>query len=202
MKIGIYGAGSFCHQIDRTIDYIGVDGGVATLHQLGISPIYVVGDFDSLSEQELTSDIRQKRLPCRKDDTDTAIAISEALAMGYDEIVLYGVTGGRIDHFLAVCRLLAQYKDVKITVYDDFNCLYILKPGEHQIFKWGYDYLSFFSLNQATITLKGVAYPLNNYDLRYDDALCVSNEIIDPYAQVITDGYLYCIQSRNGLISK
>ncbi len=33
MKIGIYGAGSFCHQIDRTIDYIGVDGGVATLHQ-------------------------------------------------------------------------------------------------------------------------------------------------------------------------
>lgn len=196
MKIGIYGAGNFCHNINQNIDYIGVDGGVASLLKLGITPIYVIGDFDSLDHKYLSMDIKNKHLPCHKDDTDTAVAIQEALALGYDEIELYGVTGGRIDHFFAICRLLAQYKDIKITVYDDVNCLYILKPGQHWIEKNGYDYLSFFAFDKAIISLDQVAYPLDHYVLVYDDALCVSNEIIGEKAFIQTDGYLFCIQSR------
>ena len=34
--------------------------------------------------------------------TDTHAAIEYAISKGYDEIELYGVTGGRLDHFFAV----------------------------------------------------------------------------------------------------
>lgn len=196
MKIGIYGAGDFCRRIDRNIPYIGVDGGIEALSQLGISPIYVVGDFDSLADASLKQLAPYRQLACRKDDTDTAVAIQEAIKMDYTEIALYGVTGGRLDHFMAVCRLLARYKDYRLTIYNDDNCCFLLAPGKHRVLRQHYRYISFFSLDQAIISLDQVAYPLDHYDLRYDDPLCVSNEIIGEAAIVETDGYLYCFQSE------
>lgn len=198
MKIGIYGAGAFCSKINPDIPYIGVDGGVASLKRLGIKPIYIVGDFDSLDEQLLDDHIQTSRLPCQKDDTDTAIAIKEALRLGYDEFELYGVTGGRLDHFMAVCRLLAAYKELSITILDDLNRCFILKPGKHYVPALDYNYLSFFALNRAHLTLAQVAYPLDHYLLTYEDSLCVSNEIIGNEAFIETDGYLYCFQTRKG----
>lgn len=196
MKIGIYGAGDFCKTIDKTIDYIGVDGGVSSLFKIGITPKYVIGDFDSFSHREWLENIETKVLPCRKDETDTEVALMEAIRMGYDEINLYGVTGGRLDHFFTVCRLLVKYKNAKITLYDDVNKIFLLQPGCHQISKDQYAYLSFFALKPTHLSLQSVAYPLNNYLLVYEDGLCVSNEIIGDYAIVHTDKSIYCIQSK------
>mgnify|MGYP000210964258 CR=1 FL=1 len=49
-------------------------------------------------------------LPERKDVTDTHAAIEYAISKGYDEIELYGVTGGRLDHFFAVMCLPEKYQ--------------------------------------------------------------------------------------------
>ena len=42
--------------------------------------------------------------------TDTHAAIEYAISKGYDEIELYGVTGGRLDHFLQLCVCLKNIK--------------------------------------------------------------------------------------------
>lgn len=196
MKIGIYGAGSFCSQVDRTIPYIAVDGGIAWLNKLAIQPIYIVGDFDSYDQNQIMESAHITILPCHKDYTDTEVALMEAVKMGYDEIELYGVTGGRLDHFFAVCRLLVHYQDLSITIKDDQNKIFLLSRGVHIISKEDYDYLSFFAIERVCLTLKSVAYPLDHFYLDYDNGLCVSNEIVGSFCQVECDQPLYCVQAR------
>ena len=54
---------------------------------------------------------------------------------GYDAIDLYGVTHRRIDHFMAVLCLLEKYQDISITIYDEWNKIFVLKPGQHYLAK-------------------------------------------------------------------
>lgn len=198
MKIGIYGAGDFCACINQEIPFIAVDGGIISLQKLGITPMYVVGDFDSVDFKQVENYEHIIQLPCRKDYADSEVAIQYAIELGYDEIELYGVTGGRLDHFFAVCRFLVAYQHVQITIYDDLNKIFILRPGTHLINKDGYDYISFYAIEPTDLSLSGFEYPLNHFRLTYENALCLSNEIIDEVGQVETDKLLYCIQAKRG----
>lgn len=197
MKIGIYGAGNRCTQISRNLPFIAVDGGIEALEELGIQPRLIVGDFDSSDASKIDRSIEYLRLPSHKDYTDTEIAVMEAIKRGFDDIEIYGVTGGRLDHFFAVCRLLVKYQNIKITIYDDCNKIYLLSPGTHLIDKNNYTYLSFFAIHACHLTLKDVAYPLDHYLLTYENGLCVSNEILNNQATVICDDYLFCLQTNN-----
>lgn len=135
MKAGLVGAADTSITLDSNLKYIGVDGGVETLLAQNIMPMVVVGDYDSLVNKECLKKIEHIQLPRQKDDTDTAIAIEYLLSNGYNDIVLYGVTGGRLDHFLAVLCLLKKYRDYKLTVIDEQNKIYLLKAGKHFIHK-------------------------------------------------------------------
>lgn len=198
MIIGIYGAGQFVLSVNREIPFIAVDGGILSLNQLNITPTYVVGDFDSSNGFNTNQYQNIIQLPCRKDFSDTEVAIQYAIELGYDEIELYGVTGGRLDHFYAISRLLVKYNNIKITVIDNLNKIYLLHPGNHVICKSNYDYISFYAVTSSHLTLKGVEYPLNSYLLEYDNALCLSNEIKENQCEVINDAMIYCIQSKKG----
>ena len=99
-------------------EYIGVDHGVEELLKQGITPKFAIGDFDSLQNRQTLENLNIQILPERKDVTDTHAAIEYAISKGYDEIELYGVTGGRLDHFFAVMCLLEKYQDVSIKVID------------------------------------------------------------------------------------
>ena len=196
-KVAIVGA-SECHvQLDPSLDYIGVDGGNETLFKQHIKPMLSVGDFDSLTNQEVINEVQKISLPTHKDDTDSAIAIEYLIKKGYNDITLYGVTGGRLDHFFAVCTLLTKYRDAKLTIIDEQNKMYLLKAGTYHIAKEDYQYISFFALTKTILTIEGCVYPLDHYELKYDDPLCVSNEILLQECIITTSNDLYVIQSRN-----
>ena len=194
MRVGIYAGRDVGNVLDRTIPYIGADAGVAYLLKYGITPQYALGDFDSLQEKEDLNNLEVKVFPKRKDYTDTQLALEFALEKGYDEIDIYGVTGGRIDHCFAVMCLLRRYKDVHIRVIDTANIISILKPGHHEI-KILTKYFSLFAINEAHISLSHCEYPLSSYLLRRDDPLCVSNECQD-IVHIDNDDYLYFIQAE------
>ncbi len=97
MKIGICSA--MAKEIDISLDYIGVDRGIEVLIDQGINPIYAIGDFDSIRDENLLSNLKIERLPTRKDVTDTHAALEYAIDKGYDEVDIYGVTGGRFRSF-------------------------------------------------------------------------------------------------------
>lgn len=106
--------------------WIGADRGGFYLMQEGIEPLLSVGDFDSLNsaeKKELESyqaDRDFRVYPPKKDYTDTELAVSYALDQGADEIMLYGATGGRLDHELS---------NLSIPLHEDFPGL----PGHFWI---------------------------------------------------------------------
>ena len=88
--------------------YIAADGGYKYLTERGMDPDITVGDFDSLGE-EPTDAFRGEviKFPVEKDDTDTLIAVKEAMRRGCTEITLYGCLGGdRFDHSIATLQTL------------------------------------------------------------------------------------------------
>ena len=65
----------------------------------------IVGDYDS-AEGTSAAHFRERGVPfrtypARKNYTDTEAAVREALGAGSTEILIFGATGGRLDHFLA-----------------------------------------------------------------------------------------------------
>lgn len=178
-------------------DYIGVDHGVEELLKQGITPKFAIGDFDSLQNRHTLENLNIQILPERKDVTDTHAAIDYLLSKGYDEIEIYGATGGRLDHFFAVMCLLEKYQDVKLKVIDQQNCIQLLKPGVHQVENKGYYYFSLFALNESILSIKQAEYTLDNYLLKRDDPLCVSNEVKGEYAIIENSGNIILIQSKD-----
>lgn len=125
-------------------DWIGVDRGTLRLLNMGVTPLVAIGDFDSLSADELKrvktaiGDIRQA-IP-EKDETDTELAVTVALKeYQYDRLDIYGATGGRLDHFLANLWLVLKprYRDFapQIRFIDRTNTITFFLPGDYIIDK-------------------------------------------------------------------
>lgn len=196
MKIGIY-CGIYAGRVrNKDLKYIGVDKGVEFLLQQNIQPILAIGDMDSLSQRNLLDHLDIQRYSPIKDDTDTALALEYAFQQGYDEVDLYGVTQGRMDHFMAVICLLEKYQDKHIVIYDQYNKIQVLLSGKHLIKKDNYHYFSLFAFDESLITLKGCHYPLDKYRLQRNDPLCVSNQMNDDYVMVETTKTILFIQSN------
>ena len=197
MKIGICGGGPVDIKLDSTLDYIGVDHGVDTLSKQHIIPIYAIGDFDSIERKELLKQLSITTLPKIKDDTDMEAALLYAFDQGYDEIYLYGVTGGRLDHFMAVIALLQQFPHRNIHIIDSQNDISILESGSHSIKQDQYDYFSLFAFVDTLVSLDSCMYPLNQYLLKKDDPLCVSNQWLSKEVNITVDQNILFIRSKN-----
>ena len=100
---------------------VAVDGGGRHLLRLGLDPLYVTGDFDSLSEPERTLlAARGATLIPTPDqdhtDLDKALAwIAETLDP--DRTVVFGATGGRLDHLYSVLSTLVRHgsrRDIRL----------------------------------------------------------------------------------------
>ena len=85
-------------------DYvIAVDGGLSYCGLLHVEPDLIIGDCDSMTEQEklaveqLQQTVPEKicRLPECKDDTDMLAAIKRGLELGYTDFRIYAATGVR-----------------------------------------------------------------------------------------------------------
>jgi thiamine pyrophosphokinase len=92
---------------------IAADGGARHARDLGVALDAWVGDGDSIGDDRLAAlaadGVTIRRVPAAKDESDTELALLEAIARGADEIVVVGALGGvRFDHALANVGLLAM----------------------------------------------------------------------------------------------
>lgn len=161
-------------------DFIGVDRGSGYLFEKGIEMVLAVGDFDSIDPQ-LLEKIKAANTPIKalnpvKDDTDLDSAIHAAKELGYQNIYVYGALGGRVDHTIVNINLLKKNKE--LILYDDTSIVYVLKAGVHSLndLSQEYKYCSFLCIEECLISLINYKFPLDNYLLKNDDTLCISNE--------------------------
>ena len=191
--------------MDLTGYIVGVDRGALSLIEERLCIDIAIGDFDSVSDLESKLIEKKSRvmhnLPVEKDVTDCEAALQHVIGKGYSQIYLYGTTGGRFDHQFSTIGMALKYakKGIKIHIIDEKNDISILEAGIHKIkMDNKKKYISFFALESTVnnLTLKGVKYSLDSYDLSVDDSLCVSNEAIHEYVSVSFDsGYLLVVKS-------
>ncbi len=155
------------------------DSGLKHMEQLSISPDLIVGDFDSHKNPNL--DVETIVLPCEKDDTDTYFAIKEAVKRGYNDFVLVGVVGQRLDHTLSNVSILLYLESINKNgvIVDDYSEMMIVSNDAEYID----DSYPFFSLLNITGKAKGVyienaKYPLSDAEITCEYQYGVSNEVI------------------------
>ena len=167
----------------RPDDYvIYCDCGLRHMDGLGAEPDLIVGDFDSYSNPEF--DTETIVLPCEKDDTDTVFAVKEALRRGFEDFLLIGVVGERLDHTLGnVSILLMLDSEGKVgTIIDDYSEMEIVSDRCEMpcIIDDSYVYFSLINISGTArgVTIRGAKYPLENAEITCEYQYGVSNEVL------------------------
>lgn len=211
MKILLVGGGPKKYWPNITADYhyyVGIDRGSLYLQEAGLPLDLAIGDFDSLTPQEKGTVFHYANetitAPSEKDDTDTQLALSLILTRyPAAKIELIGVTGGRMDHFLANLWLVLEDRfrsfSPQITLRDRQNCVTFLLPGKHTILATPeMKYLAYCCLTAVSnLTLSNSKYTLTNHNVAYPTAFA-SNEFLTSEAAVsFSAGVLAVIQSKD-----
>lgn len=178
-------------------DVIGVDHGAYLCSVNNIPMKVAIGDFDSVSKEELQLIKRKTKetivLNTDKDDTDFYAAYR--LCEDYDEIVVLGGLGGRRDH--EYMHLLTTLQDSRVILKNKQNKIQRLDSGIHIVSKDLFQYISFFALTNCHISLKGFKYSLTHQYVNPTSTNLTSNEIVDQMAEIkIEGGSLLMIQSN------
>jgi len=212
MKCVIIAAGEI-NNYTRMREYIEVgdcvicaDGGVKHALAMGITPDYLLGDFDSL-EPEILEQVKSLPQPPKiikfstnKDKSDSQLAAEFALGLEPDLIIMMGATGSRWDHSLANITMLALLpQDTPIHLVNENNELFLMSSGVDFEGEPGEE-ISILPLSPVVkgVTTRGLKWPLIDHTIKMGDSLGVSNVILERSAGVrITEGKLLVIRSRD-----
>lgn len=155
------------------------DSGLKHMESLQVKPGLIVGDFDSHENPNLN--VETIVLPCEKDDTDTVYAVKEAAKRGYDEFLLIGVVGARLDHTLGNVSILLYLHSLgkKAVIIDDYSEMEIVSDRPVYIPA----HYAFFSLLNVSgcakeITIQGAKYPLADGEITCEYQYGISNEVL------------------------
>ena len=176
---------------------VGIDKGAYLGYLANIKLDYAIGDFDSISACELKlleEYTKVIKLNPIKDDTDTMHALN--MFAGSDKIIILGgIMGPRIDHFVANLKLFYKFSNL---VMIDNNTMIMEVKNDDRFPKDEYKYFSLFALEDVyDLTLEGFKYSLNNYFLSKENPLAVSNEITSYIAKVnFSSGKLLLIKTK------
>lgn len=190
----------------KDVVWVGVDRGASELIRYGIQPSYAFGDFDSISSQEretLGVDSNIFVFPQAKDKTDLELALDWAVEKQPESIVVFGATGGRLDHELANIQLLRKGIEgcFDIEIVDQQNRMMAKGPGQYTLDEDAdFPYVSFLPLNNGVkgLTLEGFKYPLTDMEVQSAGTLTVSNELIAKSGTFsFSSGIVIVIRSRD-----
>lgn len=199
MKCVLVCAGEFCRDKFNAdgAAVVAVDGGYR--HVRDIAKVdYLIGDLDSLGFEP--QDVETVKHSPVKDFTDMGLAVEFMADKGYDEFVVFGGLGGRLDHTIANLQNAYGFcqKGYKIS-FVDAACKIEFVREKHIIMGRRGQVFSLFAFdNIAGVTVKGAKYPLDNATLRNDFPLGVSNETTGDCCEIsVENGILMLIINDN-----
>lgn len=181
------------------------DGGAKHLAKYRMKPDLLLGDFDSLSPEELNGyreqgvDILQ--YPAEKDMTDTELAVEEAVRMDAKDVLMLGVLGTRYDHSLSNIFLLKRLHEagIRARIVNEHNEI-TLTSDRITLIKDVFTKVSLLPLTMTAkgVTTKGLYYPLTDATLLQGSSRGISNEYTGETAEVsVKEGILIVIRTRD-----
>ncbi|BEP29461.1 thiamine diphosphokinase [Helicovermis profundi] len=163
---------------------ISVDGGIFHMDKLGLIPNIILGDFDSINDDESIfekySGADVIRYNSKKDFTDTELAIRKALDLGAEKLYLVGCTGERLDHTLANIFLLdfIENSGGKGYIIDSNNRIECLSSNKINLKFQENEFLSIIPISTyiEKIEISGMKYDLSKKNIKFGSTLMISNE--------------------------
>lgn len=185
---------------------IGADKGALFLIQNGIKPDLSVGDFDSVSPEqlELIHENSGEIISCDPVDknlTDTELAFDMAIDKQAEEVLMIGAMGSRLDHSLSNVQMMLRglQHQVVSSILDEHN--YVTLTGSTlTVTDRGFTYVSLLPLTPEVtgITLDGFMYPLEDATIKMGQSLGISNRLTGSEGTIkIESGLLLVIQSKD-----
>ncbi len=186
---------------------IGADGGAGQALVWGLTPDLVIGDMDSLADEDK---VLLEREGCRfvvhpraKDQTDLELALTYAVAEGARELVVLGAFGGRLDHTLSNTLLLAlpQLRRVPVWLVDDREEMVLAQSGQTvSVQGQPGDLVSLLPLagDASGVRTTGLEWELEGGTLCFGFSRGVSNEMTAPEASIaVEEGLLLVVHGRS-----
>lgn len=180
---------------------IAVDGGLHHIANLGLIPNLIIGDLDSVEEEELdrfrNQNVQIEKYPVDKDQNDLELAIQVAVEMKPETIWIAAALGNRIDQTLANIFLLTRddLVDIDAHLVDGFRDVFIIRK-EAVITGIEGQLVSLIPILGPVkgIFTEGLKYPLDNEILYPDKTRGISNRLSSVTAKIrVEDGVLLCI---------
>lgn len=206
-KIALFAGGDLTY-FEYDFDYfVGIDRGSLFLLKNGLSLDMAVGDFDSITEDELLyikhycSNIVSAS--AEKNDTDTELALKTIFKEFPEaQVTVFGAFGGRIDHMMSNIFLPSD-TDLEpfmsqIRLKDEQNIVTYLPSGKNQVSRIeGMSYVSFMPESESTLQISGAKYELNKSNY-FKKKMYSSNKFMtSPIEVELKDGYLIIIYSKD-----
>lgn len=182
---------------------IAADGGANIAVKANIIPHVVIGDLDSITPE--TKDFLTQNntsfipYPPEKDFTDSELAIQYAIEQSYDELIICGILGDRLDHMLANVFHIAQIAQKTPLTILNGNQEVTVFTGSKTIKGVTNDTLSLIPLSQDCkgITTSGLYYKLSNENLPLGSTRGISNVFTENEAKVTcNEGTLLAIHTK------
>jgi len=191
---------------------LAADGGTHNALALGYTPNLIIGDLDSISDEErgklaLSSvegmkeaGVQVIQFPRDKNETDLELAIQHAAEMQPEQIVIVGALGGRLDQTLGNIALLSDFRlsTLDLRLDDGVEEIYFCRDqaevhgrsGELvSLIPWG--------VPVEGVRTDGLRWPLSDETLYPDRTRGISNELLGEQATVrIRSGLLLVVHRR------
>jgi thiamine pyrophosphokinase len=186
---------------------ISADGGLRHIRDMGLVPHLLIGDLDSIGEEDLDwlqdRNVEIVKFPEEKDFTDLELALREAKKRGFNEIMIAAALGGRIDQTLANLSLLSlpELSGCRVWLDDGLNEVHMIRDALTIQGRAG-DIVSLLPLYGPVpgVVTHDLKYPLKAETLSPGQTRGISNVMLSQQAGVeIEAGALLCIHTRRNV---
>jgi len=186
-----------------TGDLIAVDKGLEKLHVLGLTPLLIIGDFDSIDPDilKLYPDIPRISFETAKNETDTELALNWCIKQGYSRVVICNDMQGRFDHSAAIIQNLIDLHQKAIDCRIDSGQQTIFFLGQETLIpgKKG-DLLSLISYSQEArfAASENLQYPLAGLVIHQHQSRGISNVFSSSEAHIsLQSGLVLAIHTHS-----
>jgi thiamine pyrophosphokinase len=180
---------------------IAADGGARHCLDHNIAPEIVIGDLDSLDEEDLatleTAGAEIIQHPTRKDHTDLELALTYAQERQVEEILILAALGARWDQTITNLLMPTAFQPARIKLVDGPQEMLFLHAGQQlEITGKPGDTVSLIPLGGDAhgVTTHNLEYPLNGECLHFASSRGVSNVLLSEKAAIhLEQGSLLCV---------
>lgn len=174
------------------------DGGANAAMKMNLLPNYIIGDLDSIQSKTINHFLNKTEIIKLngQNDTDVEKCLKAAINKKFDEAILLGVTGDRLDHTFCNLGIVIKYFDkIKIKIIAE-NSLLTAITGHYKLKTFPGETISIYGIDKLTkISSKGLKYPLNKIALPFGHKESTSNIALhDEIELKVTGGIIFIIR--------